>query len=107
MLLDRSVQRILLGGSNTVISNSRLDFNPPSLTVLAKTVPTPGGPSVVLRISRTRGLKRLSFSPLARNAKTSAIGRSMTAVPWKRPPAMPRTLPQAHRLAHHEPPGNA
>src|SRR5688500_8943761 len=63
---------------------------PASLTVLAKTVPTPGGPSVVFAISRTRGLNFGSFSPLARKANTSSMGRSMTTValnsPAMRPP---------------------
>src|SRR3954452_13985519 len=87
MLSERSAQRIVLGGWNAVSSNSRLVLTPASLTVLAKRVPTPTGPSVLLRISSTRGLKSLSFSPSARKAKTSSIGRSTTAVPWKRPPA--------------------
>src|SRR4051794_39001520 len=88
MLSERSTQRIVLGGWNAVSSNSRLVLTPASLTVLAKRVPTPTGPSLLLRISSTRGLKSLSFSPSARKAKTSSIGRSTTAVPWKRPPAM-------------------
>src|SRR5512132_3195710 len=47
----------------------------------------PGGPSVVCLISRTRSLNLVSFSPLARNARTSSIGRSMTTVAPNRPPA--------------------
>src|SRR5207248_6251844 len=80
---ERSAQRIRVGGSNSVSSNSRLLVMPASLTVLAKTVPTPGGPSVVLRISWTRALNFLSFSPSERNANTSAIGRLIVVVAEK------------------------
>src|SRR4051794_30894338 len=58
---------------------------PASLTVLAKRVPTPTGPSVTLRISWTRGLNFGSFSPSAGKAKTSSIGRATTVVASKRP----------------------
>src|SRR3954471_3651323 len=87
MFFERSVQRIFVGGSNAVSSNSRVVFIPASLTVLLKTVPTPVGPSVVLMISWTRGLNFGSLVPSARKAKTSSTGRSTRAVPSKRPPA--------------------
>src|SRR3954451_11220961 len=103
MFCERSVQRIFVGASNAVSSNSRVVLTPASLTVLANTVPTPGGPSVVLRISSTRGLNSLSFSPSARNAKTSSIGRSTTAVPSNLPPAIPQLFQMRDRLARHEP----
>ena len=45
--------------------------------------PTPGGPSVVLRISSTRELNLGSFSPSARKAKTSSMGRSIPMVASK------------------------
>src|SRR3954469_22672979 len=80
MFFDVSVQRIRVGCSNSVNLNSRVVFIPASFTVLWKTVPTPGGPSVALRISCTRGLNFLSFSPFARNAKTSPIGRLIVVV---------------------------
>src|SRR5439155_11652143 len=78
-----------VGGSNSVSLNSRRVFMPASLTVLAYTVPTAGGPSVVLAISRTRGLNFGSFSPFARNANTSSIGRSITTVASNRPAMWP------------------
>src|SRR3954454_17630011 len=87
MFLERSAQRILVGGSYPVSSNSWLVFMPSSLTVLLKTVPTPAGPSVVLAISSTRGLNFGSLVPSARKAKTSSTGRSILADPSKRPPA--------------------
>ena len=64
--LEISSQRMRVGGWNSVSLNSRLVFTPASLTVLAYTVPTPGGPSVVLAISSTLGLNFGSFSPSAR-----------------------------------------
>ncbi len=85
MFFESSFQRIRVGASNSVISNSRLVVMPASLTVLAYTVPTPGGPSVVFAISWTRGLNLGSFSPSARNANTSSIGLSITVVTSKRP----------------------
>src|ERR1700689_1777572 len=81
MFLDRSVQRILVGASNSVSSKRRFVFMPASLTVLSNTVPTPIGPSVALRIFWTRGLHFGSLVPSARNANTSAIGRSITVEP--------------------------
>ena len=81
MFLERSVQRILVGASTPVSSNLRLVVMPASLTVLSNTVPTPTGPSVVWRISCTRGLNLGSLVPSARNANTSSMGRSMTAEP--------------------------
>src|SRR3954471_20151326 len=89
MFFDRSVQRIRVGASNSVSSNSRLVVIPESLTVLAYTVPGPAGPSVVLRISRTRGLNFGSFSPSARNRNTSSIGRSITVVALNSPAMSP------------------
>src|SRR3954447_11886614 len=81
MFFDRSAQRIFVGGSNSVYSNSRLVFMPASLTVLSNFVPTPTGPSVSLRISWTRGLNLGSLVPSARNANTASAGRSTTADP--------------------------
>src|SRR4051812_47724261 len=103
MLSERSTQRMVFGGWNAVSSNSRLVLTPPSLTVLTKRVPTPTGPSVLLRISSTRGLKSLSFSPSATKAKTSSIGLSTIAVPWKRPPAMPSLFHKGIGSRHERP----
>ena len=75
MFFEVSVQRIRVGRSNSVSLNSRFVVMPASLTVLAYTVPTPTGPSVVFRISWTRGLNFGSFSPSARKSKTASIGR--------------------------------
>src|SRR4029079_4021164 len=77
------VQRMRVGRSNSVISNSRSVLTPASLTVLLKTVPTPTGPSVTLAISSTRGLNFGSFVPSARKSKTCSIGRATTAPPSK------------------------
>src|SRR4051812_26156706 len=87
MFFERSAQRIFVGASSPVISNSRLVVIPASLTVLWNTVPTPVGPSGVLAISWTRGLNLGSLVPSARKANTSSTGRSILAAPSKRPPA--------------------
>src|SRR3954447_4283919 len=104
MFLERSAQRILVGGSNAVSSNSRVVFMPASLTVLLKTVPTPAGPSVVLAISSTRGLNLGSLVPSARKAKTSSTGRSILADPSGRgrpPPPPPQPPPPATSAPRH------
>ena len=51
--------------------------------------PDAGRPSVVFAISRTRELNFVSFSPSARKAKTSAMGRSITTVASNRPAMVP------------------
>src|ERR1700733_4600061 len=79
MFLDRSAHRIFVGASNVVSSNFRLVRIPASLTLLSKTVPTPTGPSVVCRISWTRGLNFGSLVPSPKNANTTLMGRSTMA----------------------------
>jgi hypothetical protein len=69
--------------------------------LLTKTVPRPEGPSGSLRISSTRGLNFGSFVPVARNAKTSSIGRLITTEPLNCPGLMTRWLtPAGHQMAH-------
>src|SRR5215218_1643452 len=81
-----SVQRIRRGGPYSVIRNSCLVLSPISFAVLAYVVPTPAPASSgdVRSMLVSRGLNLMSFSPSARNAKTSSTGRSITIVPVRR-----------------------